>query len=407
MSACGHEKGLISIDEAIDHILNTVKPLGTENIELQNSLSRYLAQPIHSPVNLPSFDQSAVDGYALCASDIIEKNQCFELIGEIRAGQSSDLVLKAGQATRIFTGGKLPEGCTTIARQEIVHRLDDHRIQITETLQANIDIRRQGEELALGQQVANKDQYLKTGPLAALSMAGVQQVDVYRQPKVAVVITGDEVATEQNSLSNAHVYDANGPLIKAWFQERHIQVEILHIHDEAKALSELFARLKNHYDVIVTTGGVSVGDYDFVRPCAFEVGFKEIFWKVKQKPGKPIFFAKYQQDQHACYLLGLPGNPAAVYVCMQVYTRLLIDALQGQNQNIDWFEVKLAQPLKADKRERFMRMKLELYAGELSAANLANQQSHMLSNLMDANCLVRVPADISPEVGTLVSAIRI
>ncbi|MFX9058192.1 molybdopterin molybdenumtransferase MoeA, partial [Acinetobacter baumannii] len=87
-----------------DHILNTVKPLGTENIELQNSLSRYLAQPIHSPVNLPSFDQSAVDGYALCASDIIEKNQCFELIGEIRAGQSSDLVLKAGQATRIFTG---------------------------------------------------------------------------------------------------------------------------------------------------------------------------------------------------------------------------------------------------------------------------------------------------------------
>lgn len=270
-------------------------------------------------MNLPSFDQSAVDGYALCASDIIEKNQCFELIGEIRAGQSSDLVLKAGQATRIFTGGKLPEGCTTIARQEIVHRLDEHRIQITESLQANIDIRRQGEELALGQQVANKDQYLKTGPLAALSMAGVQQVDVYRQPKVAVVITGDEVATEQNSLSIAHVYDANGPLIKAWFQVRHIQVEILHIHDEAKALSELFDRLKNHYDVIVTTGGVSVGDYDFVRPCAFEVGFKEIFWKVKQNPVNRFSLPNINKiSMHVIYSGYRAIQPLCTYVCKYI-----------------------------------------------------------------------------------------
>ncbi len=140
-------------------------------------------------------------------------------------------------------------------------------------------------------------------------------------------------------------------------------------------------------------------------PVLLRLDLKKSFGKSNKNPVNR--FSKYQQDQHACYLLGLPGNPAAVYVCMQVYTRLLIDALQGQNQNIDWFEVKLAQPLKADKRERFMRMKLELHAGELSAANLANQQSHMLSNLMDANCLVRVPADISPEVGTLVSAIRI
>ena len=408
MSACGHEKGLMSIDEAIQSILNTTKTLSTETVFVQNSLSRYLSEPIYSPVNLPSFDQSAVDGYALCTYHLDAKNQFYTLIGEVRAGVASDLILQEGQAIRIFTGGKLPQGTTTIARQEMVEIVSTTQIRITEQLSAHTDIRRCGEELAEGQLLAEANQFVNIGSLAALSMAGVQSLNVYCQPKVAVVITGDEIALDQNSLSDAHVFDANGPLLNAWFKQNAIQAKIIHVSDQAEAVTALFDQLKTEYDVIISTGGVSVGDYDFVRPSSFEVGFEQVFWKVKQKPGKPLYFAQYQHTEHTCYLLGLPGNPAAVYVCMQIYGKLLIDALQGKQPNPEaWFTAKLTHSLKEDKRERFIRMQVSIEQGQLKVSSLANQQSHMLSNLMHANCLVRIPAEIKPEANMLVSGIFI
>ncbi len=408
MSACGHEKGLISIDEAIQSILNTAKNLSTETIFVKNSLSRYLSAPVYSPVNLPGFDQSAVDGYALCTSHADAQHQSYVLIGEIRAGVASDLALKEGQAIRIFTGGKLPEGTTTIARQEIVEVVSDTQIRITDPLIAHTDIRRRGEELAEGQLLAEAGQFINIGSLAALSMAGVQTINVFRQPKVAVVITGDEIALDQNSLSEAQVFDANGPLLKAWFQQNAIQAEIIHVSDQSQAVTACFEQLKSKYDLIITTGGVSVGDYDFVRPSSFDAGFEQIFWKVKQKPGKPLYFAQYQNPEHHCYLLGLPGNPAAVYVCMQVYGKLLIDALQAQQPKTDaWFTAKLTHSMKEDKRERFIRMQASTVKGELKVSSLAKQQSHMLSNLMQANCLVRIPAEVKPEAEMLVSGLFI
>ena len=127
--------------------------------------------------------------------------------------------------------------------------------------------------------------------------------------------------------------------------------------------------------------------------------FEQIFWKVKQKPGKPLFFAQYIEDEHRCFLLGLPGNPAAVYVCMQIYGKVLLDALQNQDQSINWFSGTLTHELKSDARERFLRMQAYYEHGQLKLKSLAKQQSHMLSNLMQANCLVRVPANTKLEIG--------
>ncbi|MBJ9985202.1 molybdopterin molybdotransferase MoeA [Acinetobacter sp. S40] len=407
MSACGFEHGLISIDEAIQYILSTPKALATESIPLKNSLSRYVAEPVYSPVNLPGFDQSAVDGYALCSNQTEIKDQEFKLIGEIRAGEESTLRLIAGEAIRIFTGGKIPEGTTTVARQEIVKKIDNQNIQITEHLNISADIRRQGEEVTQGQCLANAGQYMNIGSLAALSMAGVDIVTVFKLPKVAVVVTGDEVNQSQNSLSNAHVFDANGPLLENWLQQYGIHANVLHIEDQAKAVTELFDCLKSEYDVIITTGGVSVGDYDFVRPCSMTVGFEQMFWKVKQKPGKPLYFAKYEKQQRSCYLLGLPGNPAAVYVCMQIYGKLLLDALQNKREPQLWFKARLTQELKADNRERFLRMVATFNQSTLEVSALARQQSHMLSNLMQTNCLVRIPAAKQMNIGELVEGLFI
>ena len=399
MSGCGAEKGLISIDDALALIQSTPSALTVEQLPLTECLNRYLAQDVYSEVDLPTFSQSAVDGYAICSSSENLQDSVFEVIGEIKAGSELDHQLLQGQAIRIFTGGKIPIGTTHVARQEIVKIESNNKIRLVEHIQQQADIRFAGEEIQLGQKIAECGQKINIGALAALSMIGVRSIAVYRLPKVAVLVTGDEVAETPEDLKAGKVFDANGPLLKAWFEDYGIEVNILHIADESQRVTQCFNQLKQQYDVIITTGGVSVGDYDFVRPCSFDAGFEQIFWKVKQKPGKPLFFAQYIEDEHRCFLLGLPGNPAAVYVCMQIYGKVLLDALQNQDQSINWFSGTLTHELKSDARERFLRMQAYYEHGQLKLKSLAKQQSHMLSNLMQANCLVRVPASIKLEIG--------
>ena len=408
MSGCGAEHGLISIDQALALIGQRTKPLSMESILLNDALNRYLAEDIFSEINLPLFSQSAVDGYALHSTESIIENSCFELIGEIRAGQSAEIELKQGQAVRIFTGAKILEGTTTVARQEIVKSINLNTIQMTENLKLHADIRDIGEEITLGQSLAQKGQVLSVGAIASLSMAGVKQVQVVQYPKIAVVITGDEVAETVEELQSGKIFDANAPLIQAWFKQRNQDVEIFHVDDTEIAVKQLLGDLSQNYQLILTTGGVSVGDYDFIRPVALDLGFEQVFWKVKQKPGKPIFFAELKKpDQSSCYLLGLPGNPAAVYVGMQIYVTTLLDALQGQSSSLQWFSAELSHDLKADARERFLRMSARFDQATLKVQSLSKQQSHMLSNLMQANCIVRIPANGNIVTGQIVQGIFI
>lgn len=407
MSACGAEHGLISIDQALSLIQQRAKAGCVEIIDLNSALHRYLAKSVYSNINLPMFSQSAVDGYAIHADDVIQADATFALIGEIRAGQSAEFELKHGQAVRIFTGAQIPNGTTTVARQEIVKVLKNQTIQILETLKSHADIRDIGEEISVGQCLAEKGQQLTVGAIAALSMAGMKQVQVFQYPKVAVVITGDEVAETVEDFASGKIFDANAPLIQAWFKQRNQTVDIFHVADTEQAVKTLLADLSQNYQLILTTGGVSVGDYDFIRPVALDLGFEQIFWKVKQKPGKPMFFAELQKTDQTCYLLGLPGNPAAVYVGMQIYTSTLLDALQGQASSLQWFSAELSHDLKADARERFLRMSVQFDQAKLKVQSLAKQQSHMLSNLMQANCLVRIPAGDKIEAGQIVQGIFI
>ncbi len=408
MSGCGAEHGLITVDQSLELILQHTQVLATERLKLNQALNRYLAEDIYSGINLPLFSQSAVDGYALCTQSAIEPEREFQLIGEIRAGQQGELQLQDGQAVRIFTGAKIPLGTTTVARQEIVQVIDLSRIKIMEQLSAHADIRDVGEEISVGQLLANKGQQLSVGAIASLSMAGINTVEVFQYSKVAVVITGDEVAESIEDFVAGKIFDANGPLIEAWFQQAGQQVEIFHVADTEAAVRNLIQELSASYDLILTTGGVSVGDYDFIRPVALDLGFEQIFWKVKQKPGKPMFFAQLQRnDSSHCYLLGLPGNPAAVYVGMQIYTATLLNALQGHKSQPNWFNAVLTHDLKIDARERFLRMSASFEQSVLRVKSLSKQQSHMLSNLMQANCLVRIPAGKSLKEGDLVQGLFI
>ena len=406
-SGCGTESGLISIDQALALILEKIQPLGTETLALNTALNRYLAEDIFSTIQLPLFSQSAVDGYALNSADpletYLEANSQFTLIGEIRAGQSAELTLQAGQTLRIFTGAEIPQGTMTVARQEIVQIINAESIEITEHLKIHADIRDAGEEITVGQLLAQAGQQLSVGAIASLSMAGVQQVQVYQYPKIAVVITGDEVAKSSADFEAGKIFDANSPLIQAWFQQQNQKVDIFHVADTAEVVNNLLGDLNQKYDLILTTGGVSVGDYDFIRPVALDLGFQQIFWKVKQKPGKPMLFAEFiRTDGSVCYLLGLPGNPAAVYVGMHIYTQTVLNALQGHRHIPNGFKATLTHDLKADARERILRMSVSFAQTTLKVSSLSNQQSHMLSNLMHANALVRIPAGEKIHVGQIV-----
>lgn len=408
MSGCGADPELISVDEALAKVISSVTALPSETLLLTKALNRHLAEDVCSPIELPLFSQSAVDGYAICASDLLSQGECFELIGEIRAGQMADLVLSQGQAVRIFTGGEIPQGTTTVARQEIIAVNVQNQIQLTQDLTLDADIRHRGEEIAIGQCLAKQGQRLHVGAVAALSMAGINHVKVFAYPKIAVLITGDEVAPAIEDFQSGKIFDANGPMLATWFAERQQIIEILHVSDVREQVKTTIQQLAKHYDVIFTTGGVSVGDYDFIRPVSLEIGFEQIFWKIKQKPGKPMFFASLEREQQSpCYLMGLPGNPAAVYVGMQIYGNSLIGALQGQSNHLHWFTARLSHALKLDQRERFLRMRMTTEDGLISVSALKNQQSHMLSNLIQANCLVRIPAGVSLDAGTCVQGLMI
>lgn len=408
MSGCSAESGLITVDQALDLILDKTQALAVGQLALNQAINRYLAEDIYSEINLPLFSQSAVDGYAICAHAELEPNTIFELIGEVQAGHHSALQLKLGQAVRIFTGAKIPIGTTTVARQEIVKVQSSSTISITENLKIHADIRDVGEEIAIGQLLAKQGQKLSVGAIASLSMAGVKAVQVFQYPKVAVVITGDEIAENVEDVASGKIFDANAPLIQAWFEASGQQIKIFHVADTELAVRLLIQDLSERYDLILTTGGVSVGDYDFIRPVTLSLGFEEIFWKVKQKPGKPMLFAQLKREDHSsCYLLGLPGNPAAVYVGMQIYTTTVLNALQGYKQQPNWFSALLTHDLKVDARERFLRMSASFDQASLKVKSLSKQQSHMLSNLMHANCLVRIPAGKNMQEGQIVQGIFI
>ena len=408
-AGCSHE-GLISLDQALQHYLQ-VQPLPVIRLPLVQALHHVLATDVTSPVALPLFTQSAVDGYALRQQDIDAGIREFKLIGEIRAGIEQHAELQPGEALRIFTGGRLPASADAVARQEIVSRQQD-AITLRQTISLGTDIRYQGEELKQGILLAEKGQKLTVGLIAALSMAGVKQVQVHKSPKIAVLVTGDEVSQTQQLDNQAQVFDANSPLVSNWLKQLgYHDFVVQHIIDDEQILKGALGQALGHYDVVLTTGGVSVGDYDLIRPVSLALGAQEIFWQVAQKPGKPLYFASYQHTQsgHRSYLLGLPGNPAAVLIGLYVHASSLLNSLQQQQAPLpQWQRGVLQQSLKTDSREQLLRMQASSDAhGQLQLSPLTKQQSHMLSNMAQANALVRLPAQHSANSGDVLKFVYI
>lgn len=387
---------MISIDEAFRLLDENVKPLGTEDIHIEQALGRVLAKNVFSEIDLPPFRQSAMDGYAFNNTNLSAKNTAplsLSLVGSQLAGLDQSISVSHGECVRVTTGAPIPNNCNTVVIQENVS-VSGNSVSINGSVVTGSNIRHQGEECGIGSLLSRQGEKVTPGTICALVSAGVGSVTVRRKPKITLVITGSELAPAGSSLKAGQTYNSNGPWLSSWLTNQgHPPSKVIQLRDNRNLLrSELDLATKDS-DLIITTGGVSVGDADFIPDIATEIGFKTLFHKVAQKPGKPLFCGQSKK----LILLGLPGNPGSTIVCTVLYVSALLKLFAAQASTTEPL-VKLDQAVRNDSnRDWLLRSRLDQSNSLITASILKNQASHMTVNMTACNAVVRIPSTLSNQ----------
>lgn len=386
---------MISLAEAFALYPLHVRPLRTQPTPLHAALGHVLRAPARARCDLPRFSQSALDGYVM-GSDDAASPSTLTITGSIAAGDTGELKpLQKGECQRILTGARVPPNAGAVIGQEYTE-VNDGRMTFKEALKAGSNIRWQGEELREGSTIGKTGQRLTPGHIASLASAGIAEVVVTRMPRIRVLISGDEVKPAGTELLDGQIWDSNGPLTISWLRAQGYEAELRYIGDSREAVEEALKSALDEVDLIITTGGVSVGDKDYIIPVAESLGVERVFWRVAQKPGKPIYFA--QRGDRT--LMGLPGNPGAVLIGLALHVRTVLDVMEGAaNPGAAFFPGTLTHEVKGDaRRDCLHRMRLEFSdEGRAQLQPLPHQDSHMLSNLASADVLVHLPAQAQPH----------
>lgn len=391
---------MLSVADALAAYARCVLPLPVAECGVADCINRVLAGAVQAQHDMPGFDQSAVDGYALHSHSTQAASEAQPLSLPLRLDIPAGPLLALPQlpkhsAARILTGAALPCGADTVVAQERVARVGEELL-LHKPLAAGANIRRQGEELRAGTVVATAGQRVNPGLLAALVQAGLSQISVRRAPRLRILISGDELRPAGTPLGLGQIHDSNGPFLQALLRQWGYDVaSVEHVVDDRAAVEQALRRARDECDLLLSCGGASVGDRDFMVDCAPTAGFTQVFWRVAQKPGKPLLYAV----GGGCHWLALPGNPVAVLVGAVVHARRLLDLLEGvENPQPRWNLGRLASPLARDReRSLFLRMGLSVDdTGAIRLSPLPHQESHMLSNLASAAVLVHLPEGEQP-----------
>lgn len=335
--------GLMSIDAALARIAETVQPVAeTETVPLAQARGRFLAEAVSAKANVPPFDNAAMDGYALASAALPGDGPWrLPVAGRIAAGEAGT-GLAIGSAARIFTGAPLPPGADAVVMQEDVTRLDG-TITLRQRPTPGQNIRRAGEDMAAGAEVLPTGRRLGARDIAACAAAGMAEIMVRRRLRAALLVTGDEIRQAGKGLSPAQIWDVNTPMLTACLSTPELDlIAVEHGADTPLALRAQLARLAESADVIVTTGGISVGEEDHVKPALAALGGSLRFSGVAIKPGKPVSFGSLGR----ALWLGLPGNPVSALVTWQIFGSALLRALAGQTQGPGRRHVTLAAPIR-------------------------------------------------------------
>ncbi len=373
---------MIGEEEARRRILEAVRPLGERTVPLANALDCFAAQDYFARLSLPAFDNSAMDGYAVVAS-WCNKGGRLRVTGEQPAGPDRKLRVGRDEAARIFTGAPLPEGADAIVMQEDVTR-DDTDIILNVDVEAGDFVRRRGCDLAEGQIILQRGERIRPATIALLASQGFADVIVGGEATAAIISTGDELVNPGQELQGGQIYDSNSALLSALLHGIGVSATAVeHCRDDRESLGEAIKRgIRNN--VLIISGGVSVGDHDLVKKVLCELGAKIEIWRVAVKPGKPFLFGNIG----ACFVFGLPGNPVSAFVTFLQFVRPAILRMMGAtNLELPQVPAQLAVGLTNDgDRPHYIRGKLE--RGRFTP--VGRQESHALFGLKQANALLRI-----------------
>jgi molybdopterin molybdotransferase len=376
---------LLSREEALRLVLERVRPLPAERVPLAAGAGRFLAEPATAAVDLPSFASSAMDGFAVRAAETPGR---LPVTFRIAAGRPAPFALEPGAAMAIATGGVLPDGADAVVPIEYVVECDNE-VEIDDAVEAGRFVRPRGGDARRGDVVVDRGSRLGPGRLGALAAAGVPEVASARRPRAAVLTTGTELRAPGEELQPGQIYEANGVILGAQLASAGAEVEHLApVADDEVAHRAAIERGLDA-DVLVTSGGVSVGPHDLVRSVGAELGVEEVFWRVAVKPGKPLWFGV----RGGTLVFGVPGNPVSALVCFELFVRPAVLALQGADDPGPRFEAgTLAHAVnRNDARDEFVRARSTLRDGEVLLEPVSGQESHMIVRAAEADALVLVP----------------
>jgi molybdopterin molybdotransferase len=379
---------LITVSEARARVLRAVSPLAAEELRIADALGRVLASDVVAADDVPPFASSAMDGYAVIAGD---GGPALTVVGESRAGAPAQLALRSGQAIRISTGAVVPEGATAIVPQENVSVSErGTRIEIPGGVVAGDHIRLPGEDMRRGVQVLSAGTRLGPVELGAVVAAGAGDVIVARRPRVSVLCTGDELRAPGERLRPGEIHNSNAPMLTALAQRAGaLSAPAERLPDDREATQTALSAALDRSDVVLISGGVSVGPHDHVKPALLTLGVQELFWGVALQPGKPTWFG----IRDGVYVFGLPGNPVSAVVTFSLFARPALAALADERieRRIET-EAALGVPVRRNpRREQALRVRLERRGGQTLAFGNGPQGSHILSSLTGAHALAMIP----------------
>jgi len=377
---------LLSIEEAQRLIVERVRPLRTERLRLEEAAGRVLAENAAAVVDLPPFPSSAMDGYAVRSPDT---PAVLPIAARIAAGRPAPRELRPGEAMAIATGGVVPDGADAVIPVEYVVEYDNS-VEIPESVAPGGNVRPRGGDLRAGETVVGNGTVLGPAQLGALAAAGVAEVACAARPRASVVTTGTELRAPGEQLGPGEVYEANGLILATQLRSAGAEpVRLAVVADDEEAHREALGRGLES-DVLVTSGGVSVGPHDLVRRIEAELGVEEVFWRVAVRPGKPVSFGVRGQT----LVFGLPGNPVSSLVGFELFVRPAVLALQGHADPLPRFEPgRLAAAAKRNgARDQLVRARTrDGEDGAVLLEALAGQESHMIARAASANALVLIP----------------
>lgn len=375
---------MTTVEEARNRIKKSVQTLdAVELVSLHEANGRILAEDLATKIDLPPFNQSNVDGYAICDRYAGK----WEVMGEVKAGDSVNLELKKGQAVRIFTGAMVPMNADAVLMQEFVLKTQNQIVYTKGIIAQDEQIRMQASQAAQGGLIVSKGTRLNPATLGLLAMAGIEELKVQAFPRVALVINGNELQALGSQLEVGKVYESNSIALQAALRNVGLEPNVLFVKDEYADVVQTLATAVNTSDLVLVSGGISVGDYDFVHKALTEVGVEEKFYKVAQRPGKPLFYGVKEKVQ----VFGLPGNPTSALICFYEYVYQVIAAMQRSDFS-SLLKVYLplgANVIKKKGLAHFLRAKLE--DGRVFA--LSGQESFKMQAFADANALIYLPVD--------------